>query len=65
MKAKFPGECVICEERFSPDEEITRFGNRWAHTPCGQYEMNQRAVQSGTTYASQRKSDYHRKIKRD
>jgi hypothetical protein len=65
MKAKLSSTCIICEEKISPDEDIEKFGNQWVHEACGMYVVNQEAVQSGTTYASQRKSDYRRKVHRD
>jgi hypothetical protein len=65
MKAKINSACIICEEKIAPGEDIEKFGNRWVHKGCGMYVVNQEKVQSGTTYASQKKSDYRRKIHRE
>jgi hypothetical protein len=63
-EAQLKGFCRLCQEPIEVGQPISPLDQRWYHTECVQFDQNKREVMSGVTYASQRKSDYRRRIRR-
>lgn len=59
MRAKFKNGCHMCEEVILPGAEIGKVrSGKWVHKACADYARAKEAINAGSTYAGQRRSDW-------
>jgi hypothetical protein len=63
MKAKFGGQCSVCHSPIRKGEEMTRFGEKWAHQLCAEAERTRGRILAGETYAGTG-PEYRRRVRR-
>lgn len=59
MKARFENHCHMCTLPIYAGSEIRKSrSGKWIHWFCAEHAAAKQAINAGTTYASQRRSDW-------
>lgn len=59
MRARFKNECFMCQRTIYPGDPIGKTrSNKWVHRVCADYARAKEAINAGSTYRSQRRSDW-------